>query len=46
MSKKKPEDYKRGSNPDGSTSPNDIAKIVAQARRNAAKGRHPKKGGK
>ena len=36
-------DPKRGSNPNGTTSPNDIAALVAQVRRNAAKGRHPKK---
>lgn len=33
---------KRGSNPDGSTSPADIAKLVAYVRRNAAKNRRRK----
>lgn len=36
---------KRGSNPGGSTSPTDVAKLVAHIRRNAAKKRHPKKNG-
>lgn len=38
MSKKK--DDKKGSNPNGTTSPSDIAAIVARIRKDKEKGRH------